>query len=386
MRTMKKMLIVAMTISVCLGLSAKAYAAAEVDYTAGTCYELAAEEKVSATYIGKAATDIFPLAIAPQQRSIFTSLHYSEVAIAIRNDGTVVTTGSNNRNQQDGTDTWQYIVDVAYGFGVLFGLQYDGTIVASESFAKLNPDMAAFDALQGAVAITATHQHLFGLMEDGTVAVARLHPHRQVRNTTALEVAQWTDIVAFDTAGGHIVGLRADGTVVAAGTYGVVGPFSPYAVDIPDTRLEVSQWQDIVDVAAGGTFTVGLVSDGTVVVTGSDADGVYAAKDWTGIVAIAAGERSVVGLKADGTVVAAGYNNETERGYQTGWAGEGRADVSEFSDIVAIAAGYRIIGLRYDGTVVASGMNTGGDVTQLNYVYDVSGWYDIKLPGADTLE
>lgn len=69
-----------------------------------------------------------------------------------------------------------------------------------------------------------------------------------------------------------------------------------------------------------------------------------------------------VGLKSDGTVVAVGDNKY------------GQCDVSEWTDIVAVAAGWsHTVGLKSDGTVVAVGDNDDGQ-------YDVSGWKDIKIP------
>ena len=63
---------------------------------------------------------------------------------------------------------------------------------------------------------------------------------------------------------------------------------------------------------------------------------------------IAAGGTHTVGLKKDGTVVAVGLNSE------------GQCDVSEWRDIVMIAAGsYHTVGLKSDGTVVAGPATTG---------------------------
>jgi alpha-tubulin suppressor-like RCC1 family protein len=63
-----------------------------------------------------------------------------------------------------------------------------------------------------------------------------------------------------------------------------------------------------------------------------------------------------VGLKSDGTVVAVG-----QRGY-------GQCDVSSWTDIVAIAAGYNhTVGLKSDGTVVAVGDNDDGQCNVSNW-------------------
>ena len=53
----------------------------------------------------------------------------------------------------------------------------------------------------------------------------------------------------------HTVGLYSDGTVVAVG-------------DNTDGECDVSEWTDIVAIAAGEYFTAGLRKDGTVIVTG----------------------------------------------------------------------------------------------------------------------
>ena len=51
-----------------------------------------------------------------------------------------------------------------------------------------------------------------------------------------------------------------------------------------------------------------------------------------------------------------------------------QCDVSDWTDIVAIDAGYfHTVGLKADGTVVAVDDNESGQC-------DVSGWRDIKLP------
>ena len=147
----------------------------------------------------------------------------------------------------------------------------------------------------------------------------------------------------------HTVGLRSDGTVVAAGgnDYG---------------QCDVDSWTDIVAVAAENHHTVGLRSDGTVVATGLNDDGQCDVDSWTNIVAVAAGYGHTVGLRGDGTVVAAGCNDD------------GQCDVDSWTDIVAVAAGSQhTVGLRSDGTVVATGWNYHGQC-------DVSNWKNIRLP------
>ena len=62
-------------------------------------------------------------------------------------------------------------------------------------------------------------------------------------------------------------------------------------------------------VAAGWCHTIGLKADGTVVAAGSNDHGQCNVDSWKDIVAVATADRSTVGLKADGTVVATGNND-----------------------------------------------------------------------------
>ncbi|AGA58083.1 hypothetical protein Theco_1961 [Thermobacillus composti KWC4] len=72
--------------------------------------------------------------------------------------------------------------------------------------------------------------------------------------------------------------------------------------------------------AAGRRHTVGLREDGTVVAAGNNAYGQCNVDEWRDIVAIAAGCAHTVALRADGTVVAAG-SNEYGQCDVSGWSG-----------------------------------------------------------------
>ena len=176
----------------------------------------------------------------------------------------------------------------------------------------------------------------------------------------------------------HLVGLRSDGTVVANGWSGSVklGGNVNYN-DGGGEECKVSGWSQIIDIAAGDGLTVGLKSDGTVLVAnGYDGDE-YNVSGWNNISSIAVGERHVVGLKTDGTVVAAGRNRS------------GQCDVSDWTDIVSITAGGDFtLGLKSDGTVVAAGENEDGQCNVSNWNNVVAIWtgynYSIGLKSDGT--
>ena len=163
-----------------------------------------------------------------------------------------------------------------------------------------------------------------------------------------------TERKAISAGGSHTIGLRANGTVVAVGD----NDFGECGVD---------GWTDIVAAAAVTNHTVGLTADGTVVAVGNNASGQCDVEGWTDIVAVSAGMNHTVGLKADGTVVAVGSNAKD------------KCDVDGWTDIAAVSAGYsHTVGLKADGTVVAVGSNTKDKC-------DVDDWADIIAISAYSL-
>jgi hypothetical protein len=158
----------------------------------------------------------------------------------------------------------------------------------------------------------------------------------------------------------HTIGLRSDGTVVVIG-------WNEFG------QINVSGWSDLTAVFATEYRTVGLRSDGTVVAVGSDLlYGQNNVSHWSDITAVAVGTTHTVGLRSDGTVVTAGEGRE------------GQNNVSHWSDIVAVAAGcVHTVGMKSDGTVVITEIPEWAlnqDVSR----QDVSGWNDIIAVAANT--
>ena len=128
-------------------------------------------------------------------------------------------------------------------------------------------------------------------------------------------------------------------------------------------------------IASGYDHTAGLKADGTVVAVGIDKSGRCNVTDWCDIVAIAAGS-DTMGLRSNGTVVATGDDvtgcrhnmaNAVERVLSYDYL---YANATDWRDIIDIAAGSHSVGLRSNGTVVAGGYNKFGQCR-------VSGWRDI---------
>ena len=253
-------------------------------------------------------------------------------------------------------------------------LESDNSAVAAIEFAKLGnwSDSAMrsktlWDKIATRDTLCAGYNFTVGIKTDGTVVAAGYNEHG------ACNTDSWTDIVAVSAGAEHAVGLKADGTVVAAGsnefgqcnvagwvdivsvcagyhhTIGLKADGTVVAVGDNDSKqCNVSEWENIVSICAGANHTAGLKTDGTVVIVGNNGNRQYDASKWTDVVAISANYNYTVALRADGTTVIAGNTNHLN-------------SVKKWKDIIAISAGcYHAVGLKADGTVVAAGENDRG--------------------------
>jgi hypothetical protein len=226
-------------------------------------------------------------------------------------------------------------------FSILFAL----VLVVTLGLVTAAPVLAGTILWTGITQVAAGGGHTVGLKSDGTVvAVGDNNIHASTTGTYRCgggqcDVGGWTNIIQVAAGWGHTVGLRNDGTVVATG--GNDGDCAG--------ECNVGGWTNIVQVSAGAGHTVGLKSDGTVVAVGYNYYGQCDVGNWTNIVQVAAGWWHTVGLKSNGTVVAVGDN------------GSGQCNVGGAMGIIQVAAGgFHTVGLRTDGTVGAAGDNSYG--------------------------
>jgi len=234
----------------------------------------------------------------------------------------------------------------------------------------------------------------------------------------------------ISTGDDHVLGLKSDGTVIAAGENGYgqcnVEGVSEYTSVIEEKNkvygiakngshvflgmkefydyndyANKPKWENIVAVSAGNAFSVGVRNDGTVVVIGASMPDVGG---WENIIDFSGRSSEMdycIGLRGNGTIV--GDNNWVADKWWEEWndivsissgAGHvlglkkdgtvvafgdneyGQCNVEDWTNIVAIAAGGAFsVGLRCDGTVVATGLNNSGQC-------DLEDWKDIVVISA----
>lgn len=196
------------------------------------------------------------------------------------------------------------------------------------------------------VSVDVNASHIAAVYADGTVDA--IYFNEDYFNTRS-DVQKWRDIVAVSAGNQHTVGLRSDGTVVAAG-------FNTYG------ECDVSDWSDIVEITAGYCFTAGLKSDGTVVYTGyNNLSKLYDVSDLTGVIAIDsshASGRALDCLLSDGTWIRRGHVGGDEWGNSEKMytfvdvAADENGYISKAGDIIDISTGTACsVGLKANGTV-----------------------------------
>ncbi len=195
------------------------------------------------------------------------------------------------------------------------------------------------------------------------------------------EIAKWENVKKVTVGYDFVIGLKQDGTLIAAGGKEFGQTAVTKARDVKKVsagayhyagitksgevfkggsnehgECNIKEWTDIKDIECGPYATVGLKKNGTVVST-IPSSATYDLSGFTNIKKVVTSKDHTVGLRKNGTVVATG-NNEF-----------GQCNVSDWTDIIAIKANKnQTVGLKADGTVVATGDNQYGqcDAAVLN--------------------
>jgi alpha-tubulin suppressor-like RCC1 family protein len=176
-------------------------------------------------------------------------------ATGVRNDGTVVVTGSNAYGACN-TEGWRDIRMAEATFFAAYGLRNDGTVIATEP-ADNTIDWAyeIRDAVEGwrdIVCIDCSDFGVVGLKKDGTVVTAI-----PVFSEFAEKTSRWTDVVAISMSFNSIVGITKSGEPLFA-----MGDISQIGQE--GYTLPYKEMVGAVKICVGSSFVAGLWPDGTV--------------------------------------------------------------------------------------------------------------------------
>ena len=280
--------------------------------------------------------------------------------------------------------------NIVAAYGATLAIREDGTVAVCGNDA---PDVDSWNNIISIALPTnyGSYSPVAGLCADGTVVVSN-------NRTSSHEIKQegWTDIVAIECVGYHLVGLRYDGTLVTTSRefpnaehwvtdeeeaayrkklaeLSDIMEFGEDLAKFVDGRVmvdfEIFEYQDIIDRSTCHDGAAWLNRDGTVLFeqnpeNEADEEMARELSSWSDIMSISgSGSEQFLGLKADGTVVATGDN------------GHKQLNVGDWTDIVAISSGwYHSVGLKSDGTLVTSGS------TMFNARKPAEEWKNLKLP------
>ena len=325
-----------------------------------------------------------------------TDVSLNDHIVGLKADGTVVAAGRNDFGECDVFD-WTDIVDifaVEYNghFGTTYndctiGLKSDGTLVYASN-STLGPDgkiCTSYEPLLqwNDIRLPSTNPNIYVSnvqqtpeIKTTTSASENLVPNGSVSDTTQSVESNTSDaetnlsttpensvrtnsqqvqingelfweartpVNSLMAAGAnHVVAIKNDGTVVAAGdnNYG---------------QCNVASWSDIKTVSAGDEHTVGLKADGTVVATGNNNKGQCNVSGWSDIISVSAASCYTLGLKSDGTILVA---YDLPDSYDTEY--HFLNDVLDWQDVYSISAGRQlVVALQDGGTVLKTGRQHG---------------------------
>ena len=356
----------------------------------------------------KKAQRAAPLALAGTAGGVITLAGGSAHTLALRNDGTVVSWGSNFPYGQLGRGSNADQLDpgaipalagvtaialfrnnnLAVSGGNVFRWGYDGLIES-----RVPVQMAG---IGDAKAVGAGAFHSLAVLNDSTVRAWGANGDGQLGDGTGTRRATPVTVVSPDgrgalggivaVAGGeaHTLALAADGTVYAWGSNQQgqlgLGTFDTARHTVP---VVVPGLSGITAIATGYRFSLALRNDGTLFAFGSNAEGqmglgvVGVVNGCTcvtspavvaglgGIVGIGAGERHVLAIRQDGRVFGIGDNGSFQLGLTTPAIVPAATEVPGITAATLVAGGgghslalEAVITPTFDLTVEAGGPGT----------------------------
>jgi|GEM_PF-3534698 len=207
---------------------------------------------------------------------------------------------------------------------------------------------------------------------NGQLGVGSLDPSPLPLPVGNLDIGPLGDVIKVAAGGSHSLALKSDGTVWTWGA-NWSGQLGDGTYDDQWFPVQVSGLSGVTAIAAGSDHSLALKSDGTVWAWGSglhlgngvnqDSTTPVQIPGLTGVVAISAGWTNSLALKSDGTVRAWGYNWAGQLGNNSTTSSLVPVVVSSLTGITAIATGsYHSVARKSDGTLWSWGENASGEL------------------------
>ena len=174
--------------------------------------------------------------------------------LGLRGDGTVANIllfeGETEPKTLHDYDSWTDIKSISFESGHPFGLKKDGTVIWIE-----DDETVTYKNFEGIGAIPQDMLNILNpdvyLRNDGTIVIP--DDDSILFSEYWVNAGKWTDIIQFSTAFRNIIGLKADGTVIAEGPN-------------ENGQCNVSDWKNIVALKTTDQFTIGKKLDGSFVI------------------------------------------------------------------------------------------------------------------------
>lgn len=278
---------------------------------------------------------------------------------------------------------------LAQGTGNSFGSDSNGQLGNGAPNADSNAPVAV-STVTDFVAIAAGKYHTIGVKSDGTVqgwgfnGTGQLGNGSTASSSAPVAASALTGVIAVAAGETHSLALKNDGTVWAWGG-NASGQLGDGSTSQRNTAVQVKKdantvLSNAVQVAAGGSHSLALLSDGTVWAWGKNNRGqlgngtnnqsnyavqvaVNANTMVSGIVSVAGGFEHSVAVKSDGTVWAWGANGFKQLGDGT------ITDRKNAIKVPGVASGWQAaagdtfsVVLQSGGTAMAWGYNTNGQL------------------------